>query len=251
MRPGEIARARESFSVVYVPLGTLEWHGLHNPMGADGLQAEEICLRCASRGGVVFPPVYYGESRVNSLLETDPRFQAGICERMGLPADSFSAEKFPLTGMQQLELYQRLLIQILAEAASYGFALVVFVAGHYPLVEPARCAVLTYNQWAYDKQWRRIGGLALSDFLLLRRNYAESGDHAGGWETSHLLCSDPETVDLSLAAQDLQYGIFGTRDPQDATASFGEELYEKAAERITERVRQWLAQPQYGHGLPL
>ena len=26
---------------------------------------------------------------------------------------------------------------------------------------------------------------------------------------------------------------------------------EKAAERITERVRQWLAQPQYGHGLPL
>ena len=251
MRPRDIARVREEIPVVYVPLGTLEWHGLHNPMGADGLQAEELCLRCAAQGGVVFPPVYYGESRVNSLLETDPRFQGGICERMGLPPDAFSEEKFPCSGMQQLELYQRLLIQIMAEAASYGFALVVFVAGHYPLVEPARCAVLTYNQWAYDKPWKRIGGLALADYLLLRPDYAEAGDHAGGWETSHLLCSDPDTVDLSLAEKELQFGIFGSRDPHEADARFGEEIYDRAAERITERVRRWMERPQFDHGLTL
>ena len=61
LRPAQLQERREACPVVYIPLGTLEWHGLHNPMGADGLQAEEIALRCARKGGgVVFPTVYYG-----------------------------------------------------------------------------------------------------------------------------------------------------------------------------------------------
>ena len=78
LRPIEIRKRREELSVAYLPLGTLEWHGLHNPLGADGLQAEEIARRCAMHGGVVFPTVYYGESRVNSLLETDLKYKKGI-----------------------------------------------------------------------------------------------------------------------------------------------------------------------------
>ena len=84
LRPGQIRERREECPIVFIPLGTLEWHGLHNPMGADGLQAEEMAKRCAMRGGVVFPTVYYGESRVNSLLETDPRYQDGIADRLGI-----------------------------------------------------------------------------------------------------------------------------------------------------------------------
>ena len=37
LRPIEIRKRREELSVAYLPLGTLEWHGLHNPLGADGL----------------------------------------------------------------------------------------------------------------------------------------------------------------------------------------------------------------------
>lgn len=37
--------------VGYIPLGTLEWHGLHNVLGADALQADGIFSRAAKRFG--------------------------------------------------------------------------------------------------------------------------------------------------------------------------------------------------------
>ncbi|NLE16057.1 MAG: creatininase family protein, partial [Spirochaetales bacterium] len=53
--------------VGYIPLGTLEWHGLHNVLGADGLQAEGIFTRAAKRfGGIVFPPLYLGPDRIEA-----------------------------------------------------------------------------------------------------------------------------------------------------------------------------------------
>jgi len=254
LRPDQIAARRTEFPVAYVPLGTLEWHGLHAPMGADGLQAEEMALRCARKGGgLVFPTVYYGESRVNSLLETDPKHQAGVCERMGLRKDAFEESRFPYTGMQQVEHCNRHLIHIISEVASYGFRLVVFVVGHYPLIENARSAAITYNQWAYDKKWDRIGTMAAADYLLLRDKIENPGDHAGGWETSHLLASHPETVDLRLAAEDLQFGIMGTRNPAASTAEFGNEIYDLAADAIVERVHRWMKHPEkyMGHGMEL
>ena len=252
LRPGQIIKRRNECPVVYIPLGTLEWHGLHNPMGADGLQAEEMARRCAaSGGGVVFPTVYYGESRLNSLMETDPRYQEGIAQRLGLSADLFQEERFPYTRMQEIEHHQHHLVHILAEAASYGFELAVFVIGHYPLVEGARSAVIQFNQWAYDKPWKRMCGMVCADFLMLRDQYTSAGDHAGGWETSHLLASDPETVDLSLASEEFQYGILSARDPSQSSAEFGEEIYQTAVQAILRNVEDWRTHPDkyQGHGM--
>lgn len=251
LRPEQIIEQRDKCPAAYIPLGTLEWHGLHNPIGADGLQAEELALRCAKQGGVVFPTVYYGESRVNSLLETDPKYQTGICERLSLSKEQFDADRFPYSGIAQIEHYQHHLIHIIAEAASYGFDVVVFVIGHYPLIESARSAIILYNQWAYDKEWKRIAGLAAADHLLLKDEYTSPGDHAGGWETSHLLASHPETVNLKAAAHELQYGIMSTRNPLHATAQFGNEIYDAAAKKITEHVFLCLNNPDpyMGHGI--
>lgn len=244
LRPDQWRERRESCPVAYIPLGTLEWHGLHNPMGADGLQAEEIALRCAASGGVVFPTVYYGESRVNSLLETDPKYREGIAQRLGIDSALFGEDRFPYSGMEQISHYQQHLMHIMAEAASYGFELAVFVAGHYPLIEHARSAVLLYNQWAYDKKWKRIAGMAVADFQLLRGKYDPAGDHAGGWETSHLLASAPDTVDLSLATPESVYGVMSVRRPDESTAEFGEEIYVAAVEEIRKRVEDWKQNPE-------
>lgn len=253
MRPAELIEKRKKLPVAYVPLGTIEWHGMHNPLGADGLQAEELCRRCAREGGVVFPTVYYGESRVNSLLETDIKYQEGICRRLEIPKELMEEERFPFSGMRQVEHYQHHLIHIMTEAASYGFELVVFVAGHYPLVDHARAAILSYNQWAYDKSWKRVGGIATADFLILREKYENPGDHGGGWETSHLLASAPETVDLSLAEEEVQFGILSQRNPRYSTKEFGEQIYQDGAEAILKRVHRWFENPAgyMGHGAPV
>src|SRR5262245_1204130 len=92
MRPEQIRAAREARPVVYIPIGTLEWHGFHDPVGLDGLKAHGLAVRCAETGGgLVFPPLYYGESREDELIEVAP---AGpkIAELMGLPAENFKSD---------------------------------------------------------------------------------------------------------------------------------------------------------------
>jgi creatinine amidohydrolase len=59
--PWQLRAIMEKRPVVYIPLGTYEWHGEHLPVGLDALTAHGICLRAAmEHGGVVLPVMYYG-----------------------------------------------------------------------------------------------------------------------------------------------------------------------------------------------
>ena len=69
LRPAEIVERRKKCPVAYIPIGTLEWHGPQNPVGSDTLQAEGLAVLCARKGGgLVFPSLYYGESRLEALM---------------------------------------------------------------------------------------------------------------------------------------------------------------------------------------
>ena len=47
-------------SVAYLPIGCLERHGDHLPMGLDVIKAHKVCCAVAKAiGGIVFPPHYY------------------------------------------------------------------------------------------------------------------------------------------------------------------------------------------------
>ena len=37
--PDEFAERIKKMPVAFLPLGTLEWHGPHMPLGADGIQS--------------------------------------------------------------------------------------------------------------------------------------------------------------------------------------------------------------------
>ena len=40
LTPSEFAERLAAAPITYLPLGTLEWHGPHLPLGSDGLQAQ-------------------------------------------------------------------------------------------------------------------------------------------------------------------------------------------------------------------
>jgi len=241
-RPAQVRERREKTPVVYIPIGTIEWHGPQNPLGADTLQADGLAILCARKGGgLVFPPLYYGESRSESLMEANAADRERIAEAMGLPADNFLPERQPFSPTDQVLNYQRLLLHVLAEAETLGFKLGVLVAGHYPLIDHARAAVLLFNKRRYS----RYGGMlawACLDYLPLRDRYPEAGDHAAGWETSHMLALHPETVDLSQLPPKGEplVGIMGKMAPQDSTAEFGGRTLDEAAEAIVGEVRHRL-----------
>ena len=252
LRPKEIIARRKAFPVAYIPIGTIEWHGLHNPVGADTLQAEGLAVLCARRGGgLVFPPLYYGESRSESLMEANAADRDDIAGEMELPPDNFLPENMPFSPMDQAFNYERLLVHMLAEVMSLGFKVGVLVAGHYPLIDHARAAVLRFNKW----RPARYGGMlawACIDYEFLKDRYDCAGDHAAGWETSHLLHLHPDRVDLSTLPPkgSKLIGVGGKMQPQEATAEFGKETLDASADAIVREVDHRLAHRELyqGHG---
>ncbi len=248
-RPEEIVRRRRECPVAYIPIGTIEWHGPQNPVGADTLQAEGLATLCASKGGgLVVPPLWYGESRSESLMEANAADRDKIAEAMGLPPDNFLPDRQPFSPTEQVLGYQRLLLHILAEVESLGFSLGVLVAGHYPLIDHARAAVLLFNQRRYSK-YHGMLAWACVDYLFLTDRYDTAGDHAGGWETSHLMALYPERVDLTLLPPKGQplVGIMHGMPPQDATAEFGKRTLEDSAKAVLREVRHRLEHPELYH----
>jgi creatinine amidohydrolase len=58
LRPPQIRAALAACPVVYLPLGTLEYHQEHLPIGLDALTAQGLCLTAArAHGGLVCPPL--------------------------------------------------------------------------------------------------------------------------------------------------------------------------------------------------
>lgn len=253
LRPGQVVKRRKACPVAYLPIGTIEWHGSQNPTGADTLQAEGLAIRSALKGGgLVFPALYYGESRVEALMEANAADRKLIARAMGLPPDNFAPERHPFSASEQVLNYQKLLLHILAEVESLGFKVGVLVAGHYPLIDHARAAALLFNQRWYSR-FHGMLAWACVDYLLLRRRYPKSGDHAAGWETSHLMALHPETVDLkTLPRRGRKLVGIGVHDrlPQDSSVEYGNETLDAAVEIVIREVRYRLAHPERyrGHG---
>jgi len=252
LRPEQIVARRKACPVAYVPIGTIEWHGVHNPVGADTLQAEGMAILCAQKGGgLAFPPLYYCESRLEALMEANSADRELIAEGMELPPENFRPDRFPFTATEQALHYHKVLLHILAELETLGFDLGVLVAGHYPLIDHARAACLQFNQ---RNRSTRPGMLAWAfvDYLLVQDQYDCAGDHAGGWETSHVMHLHPQTVDLGLLPPkgEKLVGAGGRMAPQDATAAFGRETMEAAADVAIREVRHRLENKgsYVGHG---
>lgn len=61
LRPGEIIAEQNRKSIIYLPLGPLEWHTPALPYGTDGFIAHEVACRSAEiTGGVVLPTLFLG-----------------------------------------------------------------------------------------------------------------------------------------------------------------------------------------------
>lgn len=61
LMPFQIRERLAANPTVFIPLGTIEWHSEHLPVGLDALTAEGLCLRVAdTSGGLVYPVLHYG-----------------------------------------------------------------------------------------------------------------------------------------------------------------------------------------------
>lgn len=252
LRPQQLLDRVAKCPVAYIPLGVIEWHGEHNPFGADTLQAEGIAEVCAIKGGgVVFPSLYYG--LFQDRMETIDKFRMPILKRMGWDPARFEPSALLDSAFEERQRYVHLLVHMLNEAEAFGFKLAVFVAGHYPLIDHARAAVIEFMDSRKFEDRNTMLAWAFADYLLAEDKYPAPGDHGAGWETSHLMYLHPDTVDLSLLDEndDQLIGVLvGKRSPRYATAEFGREIIDYAVGKALLEVNDRLEYPHlYGnHG---
>ncbi len=127
LRPAEIIEEMEQRPLVYLPLGPLEWHGPHLPIGTDALDAQAVALRVAERvGGVVLPTFFCGTERERPSQQL---------RDLGFRGDEWMVGMdFPKNTLKSLyfreEFMALLLREMLHLVAQQGYELVIIINGH-------------------------------------------------------------------------------------------------------------------------
>jgi creatinine amidohydrolase len=225
--PHEFRKRLAERPIAYLPLGTLEWHGEHLPLGSDAIQSEGLMVECARRlGGIVMPPIHLGPDRAKVADDgktlvgmdyagstTPPRQLDGSC--YWVPAG-----------------FHLLMVDaILAQLKRAGFR-AVFADGHGP----------SRSSWVENLPERQTRfGLKLFGVTKdIAGQWKSQVDHAARNETSLMMHLRPSLVDLSQLPQSRStwpQGV-GGEDPRDATATYGKECFEKSVDLV----RQMFAQ---------
>lgn len=231
----EFIRAREeSGGVCLVPIGVMERHGDHLPLGTDLFVVRAVAEKAAEREPVViFPPYYFGQ-----ILEA--KHQAG-------------------TVALGLRLLHDILEAVCDEIGRNGFTKIVLLDGH-----GGNRYLLPHFCWAQlERELPYTVYLLGLDAYYGTPNWAEIAStmvdgHGGEMETSFLMATNPELVHMDRVAQngmpagrapDLGgastsiewYADFPNQYSGDggaATLEKGQALWEHGVERVVELLRR-------------
>ncbi len=225
----EFEAAREESRTVIIPVGSVEEHGPHLPLGTDTLHAIEVAHRAAGlRPVLVAPPVYYG-----------------ICR---------STREHPGTVSISGDTLRALLRDLGREFYRQGLRRLIFISGHAggthmcALVEAGESLLTEFTDL-------RVAVVNVLD--LLREVLAEKpglvktkGDsHAGEVETALMLAAYPGLVKGCAPAEWPGFpkyelvrdkrrhwpgGVWG--DPGPATAAQGEEILAAETQRLVQLI---------------
>jgi creatinine amidohydrolase len=222
-------RRLRSNPLVIVPVGALEAHGPHLPLGADQIQAEATATALAERtDGLVGPTIPYGSA----------------------PA----ARRFPGTvslSLAQLEAYTE---GVLSELARSGVRRFLVLSGHG---ERGHMAALREAADAVQRAHPGTRVVVLCDYEFvyeLRGTASPATDgHAGLLETSRVMALAPETVGTERPVVEYKRSSFHPGTPSEsewpesvigdtraASAELGQRAQAHVLSRLEETVRSLL-----------
>lgn len=197
--PHRLQGAWTECPVAIWPIGALEWHGSHLPLGLDGIVAEAFSERLqAAVGGVLLPTLWHP-------MTTLPH---------------------PLSLQVKSETFGAVIGETLAGLGKAGAQVVVIVTGHY--AQGHSLALFEIAQASHrDPELPNVIAAAplepLEDDDLL--------DHAGRWEAAQLLALRPDLADLSTLPdgplQAKRDAVLG-EDPRQGNAAAAMAKWEEA-----------------------
>jgi creatinine amidohydrolase len=227
----EAAQAAKDGTVIIFPIGSVEEHGDHLPLGTDSIQPEYIALEVAKKTGcLVAPP-----------------FRYGICN---------ATRNFAGTLTIGFDTLYRVVHDVLSELVRSGFYRIIVMSGHagnshMVALRLAAQDIVVKNDGVMPG---RVRVMVLSDFDFaeeLSSEYASPGDgHAGTLETSRVMAIKPELIKGKgkaevwrmprfevVAHPELGFpgGVNG--DPTAASAMKGQKINQYIIEKVAELVK--------------
>lgn len=215
--PDELRMALDEDAIVYLPMGSLEWHNTHLPYNTDSIIGEELCKRLAERtGGLVLPPNPWATSC--TAVGTGP-----------FPC----AHAVGTVALFDTELYLRLLRAIARGVILNGFRRIVILAGH----------VAGDDRRAMEAVADEVNAGREARALFLYPYLFTKGDHAGHWETLMVLGLRPESV-----RDGKTYIHYGHGHPLTGTESIaeGREKVDALVDALAEETLDFFRQPDEG-----
>jgi creatinine amidohydrolase len=180
MLPYEYRAAQAALPTVYLPLGTVEWHGEHNALGLDALKAHQLCVLAArAGGGIVHPPLYGGMGglQMPATVEIEGEYE------------------------WENHLLRPWLEKLCSEFLRQGFRVVIIVTGHYGHNQQ----IVVREVAARMTERLQIPVLGTPEYWLAQ-DVGYLGDHAGIGETSLLMHLIPELSQIERVRDDPDYG---------------------------------------------
>ena len=235
LTPHEFRARIQHAPIAYLPLGTLEWHGEHLPLGADGIQSSGFFQLLARRvGGIVLPMLFLGPDRVRDV---------GGRELYGMDFCTNSPDKrYPEGQMDGSAywvpdgLFSTMLDGIMKQLARAGFKIVV-AHGHGPSTGAFGESIPAFRE-RYDLRcfncWGSAGdgeGLGLQV------------DHAAMNETSLTMALRPDLVRMENLPQDLSVWpvAINGKDPRiHASAELGRAILAEQVDRMAALLQEAL-----------
>ena len=231
MRWQEVEQHRDvGGSLVVIPVGSVEQHGFHLPVGTDSMVAIRLAEDAARRtNAIVTPPLWFGWSPHHLAL--------------------------PGTISMRPEVLIEMLFDVLSSLATQGFSRFVIVNGH-------RIANIPWIQISAEKAQRELGITVviydpayMSKEIVGRLGFGEVG-HAEEIETSHMLHIMPQAVRMEKArdylSPDRKLYHVDPRIPKDTLCyvpGTARELGERAEESGGAHGRPTLASAEKGRQL--
>lgn len=233
LTPTEFRQYIAEAPIAYLPLGTIEWHGEHLPLGSDGMQSREFFNKLAGEtGGIVFPMLFLGPDNKEVLDDGKELYGMDRGNFIDDPEQQYQPQQFDGSCYWVEDtLFYQIMDATMKQISRAGFKLVV-AHGHGPS---------TLQVSKYSSIWQEKYGLTIINCW---GDNAGPGmgimiDHAAMNETSLMMALYPELVHMEYLPQNSWPDGVGGKDPREfASQRLGKEIIETEKERMIQVIKE-------------
>jgi creatinine amidohydrolase len=210
--PQMLARRIAKTPLILIPIGTVEWHGDHLPLGVDSLLSVAMCEEIAQRTGCVVAPL----------------LSCGICRDLQ-PAHGF----YGTVDTIREQTLASLIADLLNGYARLGFRKAIVFSGHFETEHYS--AIMEGIRQAASIEGRFLTAIDLlkdkvRELEDVTQTWPYAADHAAEWETSVMLDYYPTLVHMEKAPETIELDRPGLpeyirrRYPRRASQAYGRKI---------------------------